>query len=156
MSDRSAPPESLDVAIYPVIDCLIEGQRGLRTIGESIHDPLLKQYFLEESEARAKYRNSLESILHHHAVHDIEEGALSAAINRVWGKLKSKLDGRDQSLLAIAEHDQLAATRAYAQALEQDLPFPVRQTLLAQAACIELFHEYVHAVRKINKAPAGN
>jgi hypothetical protein len=28
----------------------------------------------------------------------------------------------------------------------------VRQTLLAQAARIELFHEYVQAVRKINHA----
>jgi hypothetical protein len=67
-----------------------------------------------------------------------------------------KLGNFDQSLLATAEHDQFAATKAYAHCLEHGLPFSVRQTILAQAAAIEHFHEFLHSVRKANKTLAGN
>jgi uncharacterized protein (TIGR02284 family) len=155
--DKSATSLPLEDNIRTVIDCLIDGQRGLRKIGDLLQDPTIKQYFLEESLVRAEFRGILEYILHHQGVHDIEEsGSLSSTMNHAWGRLKSKLGGGDQSLLEVAEHDQLAATKAYAKALEQQVPFPVRQTLLAQAARIELFHEYVQAVRKINKALASD
>ena len=156
MSNPSATLVNLEDSLRTVIDCLIDGQTGLRKIGEEFQDPNIKLYFLDESLLRAEFRGQLESILHHEGVHDIEEsGSVSATMNRAWVRLKAKLGGGDRSLLAIAEHDQIAATKAYAQALEQEFPFPVRQTLLAQAARIELFHEYIQAVRKINNSPTS-
>jgi len=156
MRSQFAPLLSLEDALRSIINCLIDGQSGLREIAELLEDHTLKQYFLEESLARAEFRGILDSILHHQGVHDIEEsGSVSATMNRAWVRLKAKLGGGDRSLLAIAEHDQIAATKAYAQALEQEFPFPVRQTLLAQAARIELFHEYIQAVRKINNSPTS-
>jgi uncharacterized protein (TIGR02284 family) len=153
MSNPSATLVNLEDSLRTVIDCLIDGQTGLRKIGEEFQDPNIKLYFLDESLLRAEFRGQLESILHHEGVHDIEESeSASATMNRVWGELKCKLGGGDQSLLETAEQDQFAAARAYTHALQQELPFPVRQTLLAQAARIELFHEYVQAVRKINHA----
>jgi uncharacterized protein (TIGR02284 family) len=157
MSNPSATIPNLQDSLGTVIDCLIDGQTGLRRIGEELQDPNIKLYFLDESLVRAEFRGELESILHHQGVHDIaERKSVAATLNRVWGELKSKLGGGDQSLLQTAEQEQLAATKAYAKALDQELPFPVRQILLAQAARIELFHEYVHAVRKINNALAAS
>lgn len=156
MANPSPRLVSIEYTLDTVIDCLIDGQKGLRTIGEALHDPTLKQYFLDESLTRAEFRGNLESILHQQGVHDIEEsGSGTATVNCEWGKLKAKLGVGDESLLAVAEQDQFAATRAYARALDQDIPFPVRQTLLSQATRIELFHEYIQAVRKINKALAS-
>ncbi len=157
MSKPSVTLINLEDSLRTVIDCLIDGQTGLRKIGEEVQDPNIKLYFLDESLVRAEFRGDLESILHHEGVRDIEEhGTISAALNRVWGELKSKLGGGDQFLLETAEQEQLAATKAYAHALEQEIPFPVRQTLLAQAARIELFHEYVQSIRKSNFARTGN
>lgn len=155
MSNPSATLLNLEDSLRTVIDCLIDGQKGLRKIGEKLENPTIKLYFLDESLVRAEFRGDLESILHQEGVRDIQEGGtISAALNRVWAELEFKLGGGDQSLLETAEQEQLAATKAYAQALEQQIPFPVRQILLAQAARIELFHEYVQAVRKINHALA--
>ena len=157
MSKPSVTLLNLEDSLRTVIDCLIDGQKGLRTIGEELQDPTLKLYFLDESLVRAEFRGDLESILHHDGVRDIEEGgSISAALNRVWGELKSKLGGGDQSLLETAEQDQHTAIKAYTQALNQELPFPVRQTRLSQAARIELFHDYVLTVRKINQALASD
>ena len=157
MSKPSVTLLNLEDSLRTVIDCLIDGQKGLRTIGEELQDPTLKLYFLDESLVRAEFRGDLESILHHDGVRDIEEGgSISAALNRVWGELKSKLGGGDQSLLETAEQDQHTAIKAYTQALNQELPFPVRQTLHSQAARLELFHDYVLTVRKINQALASD
>jgi uncharacterized protein (TIGR02284 family) len=157
MSNPSATLLHHEDSLRTVIDCLTDGQNGLRKIGEELQDPIIKLYFLDESLVRAEFRGELESILHHEGVHDIQEnGSVSAALNRVWGELKSKLGGGDQSLLETAEQDQHAAIKAYAQALHQELPFPVRQTLISQAARIQLFHDYVLAVRQINNAVAAD
>jgi uncharacterized protein (TIGR02284 family) len=157
MSNPSVTLLNLEDSLRTVIDCLIDGQTGLRKIGEELQDPTLKLYFLDESLVRAEFRGDLESILHHEGVRDIEEGGtISAALNRVWGELKSKLGGGDRSLMETAEQEQHSAIKAYDQALQQELPFPVRQTLLSQAARIELFHDYVLGIRQLNNTAAAD
>jgi uncharacterized protein (TIGR02284 family) len=157
MSNPSATLLQLENSLRSVIDCLIDSQKGLRKIGEELKDPAVKLNFLDESLVRAEFRGELESILHHEGVHDIDEsGSVSATVNRVWGELKAKLDGGDYSLLETAEQDQHEAIKAYTQALNQELPFPVRQTLLAQAARIQLFHDYVLAVRQLKNSTASD
>ena len=157
MSNPSATLLHLEASLRTVIDCLIDSQTGLRKIGEELKDPTLKLYFLDESLVRAEFRGALESILHHEGVHDIaEKGSVSATLNRAWAEFKAKLDGGDYSLLETAEQDQHAAIKAYTHALNQELPFPVRQTILAQAARIQLFHDYVLAVRQLKNAAAAD
>jgi uncharacterized protein (TIGR02284 family) len=157
MSEPSASHLNLENAIESVIDCLIDAQNVLRNIGEELQNPTLKLHFLDESLVRAEFRGSLESILHHEGVHDIEEGgSITAKLNRAWGELKARLGGGDQSLLETAEKNQLATSKAYTQALQQELPLPVRQTLVSQSVHIQLFVEYIHTVRKIDKALSGN
>jgi uncharacterized protein (TIGR02284 family) len=157
MSNPSATLLNLEDSLRTVIDCLLDGQKGLRKIGEELSDPTLKLYFLDESLVRAEFRGALESILHHEGVHDIaESGTVSATLNRVWAEIKAKLGGGDRSLLETAEQDQHVAIKAYTEALNQELPFPVRQTLLSQAARIQLFHDYVQGVRKLNTALAAS
>lgn len=156
MSNPSTTLIDLEDSLRTVIDCLTDGQTGLRKIGEELHDPTLKLYFLDESLVRAEFRGELESILHHEGVRDIaESGTVSAAINRVWAEIKSKLGGGDRSLLETAEQDQHTAIKAYSHALQQELPFPVRQTLLSQAARVQLFHDYVLGVRQLKNAVAA-
>jgi uncharacterized protein (TIGR02284 family) len=153
MPNPSATLLNLESSLRTVIDGLTDSQAGLRKIGEELEDPTLKLYFLDESLVRAEFRGDLESILHHEGIHDIEEsGSVSATLNRAWAELKAKLGGGDQSLLETAEQDQHLAIKAYTQALKQELPFPVRQTLISQAARIQLFHDYVLAARQLNTA----
>ena len=156
MPESSAHPLNLEDAIRAIIDSLIESQRSLRKIGGELQDEILKLHFLEESLVRAEFRGSLESILHHEGVHDIKEKeSVSAKLNRTWGELKAKLGGGDQSLIETAEQNQRAASKAYTEALQQEFPLPV-QTLVSQAAHIQLFVEFIQAVRKIDKALANS
>ena len=50
----------------------------------------------------------------------------------MWGDLKAKLGGGDHELLVTAEQGEDAAKKAYADALDRDLPLPIRQLLVEQ------------------------
>lgn len=152
MSSPSKDLKETESALRSVIQALIDGQEGFKTIGEHIKDETLKEYFLAESLTRAQFRGVLESILHHEGVHDIiESGTAAGSIRRAWGDLKSALGGGDHSLLSTAEEGEDEAVEAYGKAMEISMPLPVRQVLTAQQAHIEKSHEFVRAARDTKK-----
>jgi uncharacterized protein (TIGR02284 family) len=53
------------------------------------------------------------------------------------------LGGGDHSLLETAEQGEDEAKKAYADALNQDLPLPVRQLVAEQQAHVLTAHDYV-------------
>lgn len=135
-------------ALNSVITILLDSQKGFADIGEHITDAKLKQFFLTESLKRASFRGELEEILHQHGVHDIKEsGSTLAALHRTWGDLKAKLGGGDHTLLETAEQGEDEAKKAYADALNQDLPLPVRQVLATQQEHIIESHDLVREYR---------
>jgi uncharacterized protein (TIGR02284 family) len=94
----------------------------------------------------------LEALLHQEGTHDVKEkGTLAGAIHRAWGDLKVKLGGGDHTLLVTAEQAEDETERAYKDALEKDLPLPIRQLLSTQSAHIQTSHEYVRAARDSGK-----
>ena len=140
-SDKNQAAESV---LLDVISILQDGQKGFADIGEHLKDEILKRYFLAESLKRANFRAELENELHRAGMADVKEsGSVAGALHRSWGDLKAKLGGGDHTLLETAESGEDAAKDAYKKALEQDLPFPVRQLLSEQQAHILTSHDYV-------------
>jgi uncharacterized protein (TIGR02284 family) len=147
MSNPSFALQSVEESLQSIIKTLIDCQKGYLKIGEELSNPTLKHYFLEESLTCAELRGDLESALHHEGVHDIDEhGTVNATLNRAWADLKATLGGGDQSRLETAQQDGDAAIKQYAEALNKELPFPVREILAAQAAHIQLFNAYIKLV----------
>jgi uncharacterized protein (TIGR02284 family) len=144
MPTDSGKQHEMQRALNSLISTLLDSQKGFADIGEHLKDEILKRYFLAESLKRASFRGDLEEILHQNGVHDIKEsGTTSGAIHRVWGDLKAKLGGGDHTLLETAEQGEDEAKKAYADALNQDLPLPVRQLIAEQQAHILTSHDYV-------------
>ena len=152
MSAPSNTLKEVEEALRLVIETLIDGQEGFQKIGDELKDETLKRYFLAESLKRAQFRGDLETVLHQEGVHDIKEsGTAAGAIHRAWGDLKGMFGGGDHTLLETAEQGEDAAKQAYADALDRELPFPIRQILVTQAAHIESSHDYVKAARDSRK-----
>jgi uncharacterized protein (TIGR02284 family) len=138
--------------LHSVIESLIDGQRGFQDIGEHLKDDTLKRYFLAESIKRAQFRGELETMLHTEGDHDPKEsGSVGGALHRTWGDFKAKLGGGDHTLLETAEQGEDAATKAYKDALGQDLPQNVKELLEKQRAHIQKSHDYVKAARDSSK-----
>ena len=145
------PPSTLkelESTLRLVIETLVDGQEGFQKIGDDLKDETLKKYFMAESLQRAQFRGDLESVLHHEGVHDVHEsGTASGAVQRAWAGLKAALGGGDHTLLATAEEGEDEAQQAYEDALKTDLPLPVRQLLVTQAAHVATSHDFVKAAR---------
>jgi len=138
----------MELALRSVINTLLDGQKGFADIGERLKNETLKRYFLAESLKRAQFRGDLDEVLHQNGVHDINEsGSVAGTLHRAWGDLKAKLGGGDHALLTTAEQGEDAAKEAYADALNQGLPLPVRQLLADQQAHILNAHDYVKSHR---------
>lgn len=135
-------------ALLSVINTLIDSQKGYAEIGDHLKDPQLKRYFLAESLKRAQFRGDLEEVLHQNGLHDIKEsGSAAGKLQRIWSDLKAHLGGGDHTLLTTAEQGEDEAKDSYADALNQDLPLPVRQLLAEQQAHILMAHDYVRSHR---------
>jgi uncharacterized protein (TIGR02284 family) len=139
--------------LHSVIESLIDGQEGFQKIGEHLKDETLRRYFAAESLKRASFRGELETMLHSEGDHDPKEsGSVSGAIHRTWGDIKAHLGGSDHTLLETSEQGEDAAKKAYKEALEKELPLPVKQLLTTQYAHIQTSHDYVKAARDHGKA----
>jgi uncharacterized protein (TIGR02284 family) len=144
MPTDTAKQHEMKRALSSLISTLLDSQKGFADIGDHLKDESLKRYFLTESLKRASFRGDLEEILHQNGVHDIKEsGTTAGTLHRAWADLKAKLGGGDHTLLETAEQGEDEAKKAYADALQQELPLPIRQMLAEQQAHILTSHDYV-------------
>lgn len=143
--DGSDKNKDMERQLLDVIKVLVDGQKGFADIGEHLKDETLKRYFLAESLKRANFRAELENELHRAGMADVKEGGTAGgAVHRVWGDLKAHLGaGSDHQLLATAEQGEDVAKKTYQEALEKDLPLPIRQLLTEQQAHVNNSHDYV-------------
>jgi uncharacterized protein (TIGR02284 family) len=152
--DGSEKNRQMERVLLDVIKVLQDGQKGFADIGEHLKDDTLKRYFLAESLKRANFRAELENELHRAGMADVKEsGTTAGALHRTWGDLKAKLGmGSDHELLETAEQGEDVAKKAYKDALEHDLPLPIRQLLTEQQGHINNSHDYVKSHRDAKAA----
>jgi uncharacterized protein (TIGR02284 family) len=144
MSTDAGRQNEMHLALNSLISTLLDSQKGFSDVGDNLKDETLKRYFLAESLKRASFRGDIEEVLHQNGVRDIKEsGTTVGTMHRVWADLKTKLGGGDHTLLESAEQGEDKVKEAYADALNQDLPLPVRQLLAEQQAHILTSHDYV-------------
>jgi uncharacterized protein (TIGR02284 family) len=151
--DGSEKNRETERVLLHVIKTLQDGQKGFADIGEHLKDETLKHYFLAESLKRANFRAELENELHRAGIADVKEsGSAAGTLHRTWGDIKAKLGGGDHTLLETAEAGEDTAKKAYKDALEHDLPLPIRQLLTEQQAHIDNSHDYVKSHRDAKAA----
>jgi uncharacterized protein (TIGR02284 family) len=148
MATDTAKNFELESALKSVINALEDGQKGMAEIGEYLKDESLKRFFLSESLKRASFRGELENELHRHGVADVHEtGTVAGVVYRAWAGLKAKLGGGDHTLLETAEQSEDETKSVYKDALEQELPLPLRQLLTEQQTHILSAHDFIREQR---------
>jgi uncharacterized protein (TIGR02284 family) len=144
--------KEVEETLRSVIQILIDGQEGFEEIGEHLKDETLRRYFAAESLKRAQFRGDIEEVLHQEGVHDVKEsGTVTGGILRTWGDIKAHLGGGDHTLLETTEAGEDAATKAYHEALQKELPLPIKQMLTTQYAHVQSAHDYVKSLRDAGK-----
>jgi hypothetical protein len=78
MAGSSHEMQGAGIAIYSVIQSLIESQEALVEIGEKLENMDLKRFFLTESLKRAEFRGELESVLNQEGVAALRQSRTAA------------------------------------------------------------------------------
>lgn len=125
--------QEFESALKAIVHALEDSQKAMAEIGDRLKEPELKRFFLAESLKRANFRGELENELHRHGLADVREtGTITGAVYRAWAGLLASLGAGDQTVLGTAEQADEGTRQAYRNALNQDLPTPVRQLLVEQ------------------------
>ena len=146
--DGSKKNQEMETVLLDLVQVLEDSQKGFTDLGDRLKDESLKRYFLAESLKRANFRAELEGELHRAGMHDVKEsGTVEGTLHRVWGDLKAKMGGGDHSLLETAEQGEDEAKKAYKDALDKELPLPIRQLLTEQQSHVVASHDFVKSHR---------
>ena len=137
-----------------LIHILHDGQDGFRHAAENVKNPRLKETFDQFSLQRAKFAGELESELRLLGEKDPQnEGhTVAGTLHQGWIDLKGAFLKEDNhAILAEAERGEDVAKKAYREALEEELPAPLRQLIASQAVEVQAAHDEVKALRDLMK-----
>jgi uncharacterized protein (TIGR02284 family) len=142
--------DKVESSLKELIETLRGSQEGYQEFGARLHDTRAKRLFLEETQRRAEYAAELENELHRMGVHDVKESVSpTAKLRHLWGEVQAHLAGGQKALLSAAEKSDDHVRKAYANALKQELPLPLREMLDRQLAHIERSHDEVSALHDL-------
>lgn len=78
-------------------------------------------------------------------------GTTAGALHRGWMSMKDALTGNDpHTILAAAERGEDHAVAQYREALNEDLPAPIRTVVNQQATAVKTAHDQVRDLRDAN------
>lgn len=155
----NAQQEQTVSILRELIETCRDGQEGFRTASECVaDDPELKMLLSSFSLQRAKFAGELEAksiAMGEH--HPEQEGpSFSGAVHRGWMNLKAAVTrGDNHAILAECERGEDVAKKAYTDALDHELPEPVREVILSQRQEIIATHNTIRALRDATPSEAA-
>lgn len=119
-----------------------DGQEGFREAAENVKNHELKTLFSQYSLQRSKFAGELQQIVLSLGEEPDTTSDLASALHRGWIDLKASFTkGSDHAVLAEAERGEDHAVAAYRDALEEELPEPVRSLVSEQATAVQAAHD---------------
>jgi uncharacterized protein (TIGR02284 family) len=132
-----------------LIETLKDGQAGYKQSAAGVDDPKLKTIFDTFSLQRSKFAGELQSEVVNMGDPDPEDASsMTGSMHRAWINVKSAVTNRDRhAILAEAERGEDAAVSAYNEAMEKNLPAPIREIVSRQSAEVKAAHDKIRALR---------
>lgn len=143
-------PGKVESTLKDLIEILRDGQQGFKELGHRLQNAEAKRIFLEETQRRAEYAAELENELHRMGVHDVHVSASrTGKVRLLWGEIQASMAGGQKALLSTADRSDDIARKAYADALKEDLPLPLREMLDRQNAHIQRAQDQIRALHDL-------
>ena len=132
-----------------LIETLKDGQEGYKQSASGVEDPQLKTMFGTLSLQRSKFAGELQSeVVRLGDAEPEDSSSATGAMHRAWINIKSAVTNRDRrAILAEAERGEDSAVAAYKDALEEDLPAPIRNIVSRQSVEIKTAHDKIRDLR---------
>jgi uncharacterized protein (TIGR02284 family) len=140
--------------LQELVDTCRDGQNGYRDAADHVTDSHLREFFNEQSLARAGFAGELEQEIIRLGKADPDtSGTAAAGIRRAWIDFKSELGGGDATILASVESGEDSAKATFEKALQDpNLPEDLASLIRRQLASIVAAHDHVRSLRDAKAA----
>ncbi len=140
--------------LQELIDTCRDGQNGYRDAADHVTDSHLREFFNEQSLARAGFAGELEQeIIRLGKADPNTSGSAAAGIRRAWIDFKSGLGGGDATILASVESGEDTAKATFERALQEpSLPEDLATIIRRQLTSIAAAHDHIRSLRDAKAA----
>ncbi|MEW6733629.1 MAG: PA2169 family four-helix-bundle protein [Acidobacteriota bacterium] len=131
-----------------LIEIAKDGQEGFRQAAEKVKNIELRNYFLSQSQQRARMAGELQDEVQLLGGDPDRQGSVRGALHRTWIDLKDAVGlDSDHAILSSVESGEDAAVKGYESALRDPLPPKIAQIVERQYINIKATHDQVRALR---------
>ncbi len=132
-----------------LIETLKDGQEGFKQSASGVDDSQLKTTFDQLSLQRSKFAGELQSEVVKLGDPDPEDSSsTTGALHRTWINIKGAVTNRDRhAILAEAERGEDSAVAAYKDAMQQELPAPIKDIVMRQSTEVKAAHDKIRGLR---------
>lgn len=132
-----------------LIETLKDGQEGFKQSASGVDDSQLKTTFDQLSLQRSKFAGELQSEVVKLGDPDPEDSSsTTGALHRTWINIKGAVTNRDRhAILAEAERGEDSAVAAYKDAMQKDLPAPIKDIVMRQSTEVKAAHDKIRGLR---------
>jgi len=153
LNNGTASDDDVVSTLNELIETCKDGQEGFKQAAEGVERSDLKSLFFEFSQQRAHFAGELQGIVQKLGGDPETSGSTAGAMHRGWINLKSAITGKDeQAVLNECERGEDSARNTYKDALDDDLPTYIMDTVRNQYDSIVQAHDRVKALRDSYKA----
>lgn len=140
--------------LQELADTCRDGQNGYRDAADHVTDSHLREFFNEQSLARAGFAGELEQEIIRLGKADPDtSGSAAAAIRRAWIDFRSELGGGDTTILASVESGEDSAKAVFEKVLrEPNLREDLAMLIRRQVTSIMAAHDHVRSLRDAKAA----
>ncbi len=140
--------------LQELVDTCRDGQNGYRDAADHVTDSHLREFFNEQSLARAGFAGELEQEMIRLGKADPDaSGSAAEAIRRAWIDFKSELGGGDATILASVESGEDTAKETFEKVLhDSGLPQNIAVLIRRHLTSIAAAHDHVRSLRDIKAA----
>ena len=138
-----------------LIETCKDGEQGFRAAADGVQRSDLRTLFLTYSQQRAQFAAELQNEVRHLGGDPEERGSVAASLHRGWINIKSAVTGEDEgAVISECERGEDSAIRNYRDALNEDLPANIRETVERQYAQVKEAHDRIRAPERADSAKA--
>ena len=134
--------------LCPILEA---GEKGYATAATNVHHPGLKVLFRRFAQQRVGFKNEVLAALQSLDGDKKPQSSLPGMIHRgrvaIFAAMTIEKDHQEKVILKEIALGEGAAVRAYAAALEKDLPPPIREMVERQSDAIRKAHEQINLLR---------
>ncbi|WP_339490962.1 ferritin-like domain-containing protein [Pseudomonas sp. EL_65y_Pfl2_R95] len=136
-----------------LIETSKDGEAGFKVCAEDIKRDDLKSMFLKRAQECGQAAAELQALVLQLGGDPEDSTSVSGDLHRRWVDLKSLVSGKDETaILNECERGEDVAKKQYKEALEEDLPAPVREVVLRQQQGVLRNHDQIKALRDAARA----